>query len=96
VIGALRDLEIHASAAVTYMDLAFTVNARYGGVVDTSPLQTHGVTFATTAGLGIPVWMSLRVGLDVFYSPLGVRRPSEAWANDSLLNVRALVEYVIW
>jgi hypothetical protein len=93
--AALNGVEIHASVAVTYMALSFDVQAQYAGVVDSTSLTTQGVTFATSGGLGIPVWMGLRVGLDVFYSPLYVRRPPEPLTNDGLLNVRALVEYAL-
>jgi len=83
-----------ATLAFTYMNLAFHVNARYGGIEDHTKLKTDGVTFSGTAGLLYPINSRLEVSGAVFYSPLRVKRPQNpSTTTDGLFNVRAMVAY---
>ncbi len=86
------NLEPYVSAQVTYMNLAFNVNAHYSGYTDTTSLMTQGATFAATAGLHLPIASHFDVSAEVFYSPLTVDRPQNTGETvEGLFNVRGLV-----
>jgi hypothetical protein len=95
-IHALAGLEPHAAVAINAMDLAFNVSAVYSGVYDTTKLNTHGATFSSTAGLGMPLGAGFHLDVDAFYSPLLVQRPGQGRTVDGLWNARALIEYAFF
>ena len=91
--GALT-LSPHVALAVNYMDVGFQVNALTFNYLDRTHLLSHGVTWAGTAGVSYRLSERLGVAVDLFYTPLSVRRPSSApLQNDGLFNLRALLEY---
>ena len=94
-IARAHGLEPYAGVSVSYMNLGFVVSARYGDVVDSTHLTTQGVTFSTTGGVLFPITRKLDVGTEVFYSPLGVRRPQndDRLTIEGLLNVRGMIAY---
>jgi hypothetical protein len=93
-LAAMHGLAPHASAGVTWDDVAFQVDARTFGFIDHTRLQSSGATFFVTTGAGIPVTRRLALSFDVFYAPLSVRRYEGApQTTDGLLNLRALVSY---
>jgi hypothetical protein len=91
---ARHGLSPHAAVGLTYMNVAFQVNALTFGMIDHTNLLSHGTTIFGSSGISCPLTTRLTLGVDVFYSPLSVRRGSGAPVqNDGLLNVRALVTY---
>lgn len=93
-IAGARGLSPHLAVAVTYMDSVFQVDALTFGFHDRTRLLTHGVTMSVGGGLGVALSDRISAGIDVFYSPLAVRRPpATSSSRDGLLNVRGLVSY---
>jgi len=83
----------HATVGGTFMDGVFQVSA-VDNVIDHSHLWTHGGLFSTTGGLSYLLTQRAAFTVDVFYSPLEVRRsPLSPLTNDGLFNVRALLSY---
>ena len=83
----------HATVGGTFVDGVFQVNA-IDHVIDHSHLWTHGGMFSTTGGLSYLLTQRAAITVDMFYSPLEVRRsPTSPMTNDGLLNVRALLSY---
>lgn len=86
--------EPHLGLIASHMDLEFEVDASYENFEDHSVLTTDGVTVAVVGGATFQASDRLRIGGEIFYSPLDVvRPPSTSSANDGLVNVRALVTY---
>lgn len=86
--------EPHLGLVASDMDLEFEVHASYGNFEDHSVLTTDGITLAVVGGATYQVSERLRIGGEIFYSPLDVvRPPSTSSENDGLVNVRALVTY---
>jgi hypothetical protein len=69
----------------------FRVRAEYNGIIDRTRLETEGFTFATMAGLRMPIVNRVFVATEVFYSPLMIRRQNTD-LTDGLLTVRGLIE----
>ena len=87
-------LSPHAAVSVNYLVLAFQVNALTFGYVDRTRLVAQGMTMAASAGLACRLTPRVGATLDVFYTPLSVRRSFGApIRNDALLTVRALISY---
>jgi hypothetical protein len=92
--NAQHGLSPHLAIGLTYMNVEFQVNAQTFGMIDHTRLVSHGTTIFGSGGISCPLTTRLAVGVDVFYSPLSVRRGLGAPVqNDGLLNVRALVTY---
>jgi len=91
--GAPR-LTPHIAGAINYINSAFQVDAPLQTRVDRSRLATYGKTFSGSAGVSYQVTKRFGLTVDAFYTPLSVRRASEAQrTNDGLFNLRALVSY---
>ena len=95
--GASR-ISPHFTVGVNYMDSVFQVDAMTAGAVfefhDRTRLLTSGVTVAFSGGLTYALTDRLSAGVDVFYSPLSVRRPPETSSDiEGLLNARGLLMY---
>ena len=90
----LGDWEPHFGLSVNHMDLEFQVNSRYGNFEDHNLLVTDGITWAVTAGAGYQMTERIRVGGELFYTPLDVVRSEGASKeNDGLFNFRVLASY---
>ena len=84
----------HAAVGLTYMRLGFQVDARTFGMIDRTRLLTHGVTVFGSGGVAYRATVRLTLGMDLFYSPLSIRRGLGTPAqNDGLFNIRALATY---
>lgn len=97
-----RRLAPHLAVALNYLDNEFEVNARrfdrLGGervvFVDRTRQTSEGLTVSITGGVGFPLSERLDAAIDVFYTPLWVRRTAAApQQNDGLLNAKALIRY---
>jgi hypothetical protein len=92
--GESARLSPHAAVGLTYMDVGFQVDALVFGYVDHTDMVSHGVTVFGSGGITARLTSRLSMGLDVFYSPLPVRRsPGAPVQNDGFLNLRALMTY---
>jgi hypothetical protein len=84
----------HVSAGGNFIDGVFQVHAPVSTGLDENRLWTHGGTFSGTAGVSYLVTKQMSFTVDMFYSPLWVKRtPTGPTANDGLFNVRALLSY---
>jgi hypothetical protein len=84
----------HAAVGVAYMDVGFQVDALTFGFIDHTRYLSHGVTVSGSGGLTSRLTSRLSLGVDVFYTPLRVRRGAGAPVqNDGLFNIRALMTY---
>ena len=82
----------HVAAGVNYFDVAFQVNALTFDYRDNTHLLAHGATFSPSGGVSYRLSDRFDAAVDLFYSPLSVRRAAGASSqNDGLFNVRALV-----
>jgi hypothetical protein len=91
--GSAR-LSPHVAIGLTYMDVGFQVDALVFGYVDHTYMVSNGVTVSGSGGITARLTSRLSMGLDVFYSPLPVRRgPGAPAQNDGFLNLRALMTY---
>jgi hypothetical protein len=97
-------LQPHLAVSANYLQSRFEANARrfdlLEGVrmefLDRTMQRSDGVTFALTGGVGIRLGERLDGAIDVFYTPLWVRRQQGApRLNDGLLNAKALLRYRI-
>ena len=87
-------LSPHAAAALNYLDLGFQVNALAFDYLDRTLLLTRGLTVAGSAGARYRLTSRMDASMDVFYTPLRVRRSAGAAVqHDGLLNVRLLFIY---
>ena len=83
----------HATVGGTFLDGVFQVNA-IDNVIDHSHLWTHGGMLSVTGGLTYLLTQRVAFTVDMFYSPLEVRRSATSpLTNDGLLNMRALLSY---
>ncbi len=84
----------HFGASVQQMDLEFQVNARTFGFLDRTRLVTDGTTYAVTTGLTFSLADRVRLGTEIFYSPLDVQRLGEtSTSDDGVLNLRLMLRY---
>ncbi len=84
----------HATVGGTFVDGVFQVNAIDTHAIDHSHLWTHGGILSTTGGISYMLTQHAAFTVDMFYSPLEVRRSATSpLTNDGLLNVRALLSY---
>jgi hypothetical protein len=83
----------HFAAAVNRFDNRFQVNARTFGYRDRTLLLTSGTTWSLTAGVTRSLRDRMRLGVELFYSPLDVARPDEPRRTDPLFNARLLLAY---
>jgi hypothetical protein len=84
----------HASIGINDMDVGFQVDALTYGSLDHTHYLSHGTTVSTSAGVNYRLTSRFDVGVDMFYSPLSVRRAAGApIQTDGLFNVRALFTY---
>ena len=87
-------LSPHAAIGVTYMDVGFQVNALTFGMIDHTRYLSHGMVVSASGGVSYRLANRFTLGMDVFYSPLSVRRGFGAPVqNDGLFNVRTLMTY---
>jgi hypothetical protein len=91
-LGRFGGLTPWASVAANFLDNRVQVDALTYGFRDRSVLDSETWTFATSAGVSIPVSGRFRFSVGVFYSPLEVlRAPYDAKDNDPLFNVRGMI-----
>jgi hypothetical protein len=84
----------HAASGINYIDGVFQVNAPLTSGMDHTRLWTRGKTFSESAGISYMVTKHAAFTVDMFYTPLWVRRSANApLTNDGLFNVRALLSY---
>ncbi len=81
----------HVSAAASYADLQFQVNALTFGFIDRRHETTHGVIWNFGTGATWPVAHGTDLAFDVFYAPLSIRRPNEPRTTDSLVTARVML-----
>lgn len=87
-------LSPHAAIGVSYMDVAFQVDALTFGYLDHTRYLSHGTAISGSGGMSYGLTSRFMLGVDVFYSPLTVRRGFAApLQTDGFFNVRALVTY---
>jgi hypothetical protein len=92
--NARHGLSPHAGIGLAYMSVALQVDALTAGLIDHTRLVSHGTTMFGSGGISVPLTGGLTASIDVFYSPLSVRRGLGAPAQtDGLFNVRTLVTY---
>lgn len=93
-IQRLPKLVPHAAVGGNFIDGVFQVHAPTKRGLDETKEWTHGGTFSTTGGVSYLVTARAVMTVDVFYTPLGVKRnPTAPLTNDGLFNVRALLSY---
>jgi hypothetical protein len=86
----------HASIGANYMDVGFQVSALTYGYPDHTHYLSHGTAVSGSAGVSYRLTSRFDMGVDLFYSPLTVRRgPGAPIQSDGLFNIRALVTYRI-
>lgn len=84
----------HAASGINFIDGVFQVNAPLTSGMDHTRLWTRGKTFSESGGASYMLTNRATFTVDVFYSPLWVRRSANApLTNDGLFNVRALLSY---
>jgi hypothetical protein len=93
-IPGLPKLVPHATAGANLIDGVFQTHAPIRDGLDETRLWTRGATFSTSGGVSYLVTKRAAFTVDVFYSPLWVRRDATApRTNDGLFNVRAFLSY---
>ena len=85
-----RTPELHAGVSVNHLDMEFQVDARTFGFLDRSLLRADGDTIALTFGATWQTGLRGRLGGEIFYSPLDVRRRPEGVESDDLLHLRLI------
>ena len=84
----------HAAVGANFIDGIFQTNAQTFGQPDHTRLQSSGVTFAASAGVGYALSDRFAIAADVFYSPLTVQRTAtSATTIDPMINARGLISY---
>jgi hypothetical protein len=84
----------HVAVGGNFIDGVFQVHAPVTAGLDETKLWTHGGTFSGTAGVSYAVTRQIAFTVDMFYSPLWVKRSATSPdTNDGLFNVRALLSY---
>ena len=93
-VAALGRMVPHAAVGASYINGVFQVNAQTFGYLDRTRLQTSGVIWSFSSGVGYPLTSRLALAADVFYSPLSVRPHLGAPVSDrNLVTARALLTY---
>ena len=94
--------EFFMAGAFNYLDNEFRVDAQYhfSGTTQSirsfETLQASGWTWSLHGGIKYLAAGGLAVGAGAFYTPLDVQRPpATAPSNESLFNIRAIVEWHI-
>lgn len=82
--------EFHAGVSVNHLDMEFQVDARTFGFLDRSLLRADGDTLAFNLGATWSTGRRGRLGGEVFYSPLDVRRSGQDVESDDLLHLRLI------
>lgn len=91
---ALSRFSPHASIGINYMNVGFQVHALTFGYLDHTHYLSHGTAISASAGVSYRLTSRFDLGVDMFYSPLMVRRTIGApLQSDGLFNIRALVTY---
>ncbi|MEI6669544.1 MAG: hypothetical protein WCP29_15445 [Acidobacteriota bacterium] len=91
---AANRLSPHASIGVNYMDVGFQVNALTFGMIDRTHYLSRGTAVSASGGVSYRMSGRLTAGMDLFYSPLSVRRGFGAPVqNDGMFNIRTLLSY---
>jgi hypothetical protein len=89
-----RRLVPHAAVGANFIDGIFQTDAQTYGQPDHTRLQSSGVTFAASAGVGYVLSDRFTFAADVFYSPLSVQRTAtSATTIDPMINARGLISY---
>jgi hypothetical protein len=84
----------HATIGGNFIDGAFQVHAPIEDGLDETRLWSRGGTMSTTGGVSYLLTRKTAFTVDVFYSPLWVKRSAAApTTNDGLFNVRAMLSY---
>jgi hypothetical protein len=92
----------HVAVAVNYLANRFEVSARrvdvFNGArqefIDRTSQTSRATTFSVTGGVGFQLGDRVEAAIDLFYTPLWVRRQfGEPRQNDSLFNAKALLTY---
>jgi hypothetical protein len=92
--GRPHALSPHVAVGINFFDVAFQVNALTFGYIDHTQLSSRGATASASGGLSCPLGDRFQAAVDVFYTPLSVRRAiAGPVQNDGLFNVRALFTY---
>ncbi len=87
-------LTLHAAAGGNFIDGVFQVHAPVLGGLDETRLWTRGGTFSTSGGVSYQATARAAIAVDLFYSPLWVKRTATApRTNDGLLNPRVSLTY---
>lgn len=93
-VASLGGLTPHLALAVNDVNSVFQVNAQTFGDLDHTRLQTDGETFSVSSGASYSLTDRVTVTVDVFYSPLTVRRTFDGPNSiDGLFNARGLLSY---
>lgn len=82
--------EWHAGLSFNRLDMEFQVDALTFDFHDLSLLRTEGDTIGFTLGATWDTGRRGRLGAEVFYSPLDVRRVGQEKESDDLVNLRLL------
>lgn len=82
--------ELHGGVSVNHLDMEFQVDAQTFGFLDRSLLRADGDTVGLTFGATWHTGERGRLGAELFYSPLDVRRAGDEVESDDLLNLRLL------
>lgn len=86
----------HAAIGVSYMDTGFQVDAVTFDHIDHTHYLSHATVVSASGGVSYRVTPRFGLGVDVFYTPLTVRREVDApLQTDGFFNVRMLVSYRI-
>jgi hypothetical protein len=97
-------VEPHVAVAVAHFDNRFETGARRFDVLDGARVEfidrtvqrSEGTTFSLTGGVGFRLADRLDAALDLFYTPLWVRRQEGApRQHDGLLSAKVLLRYRI-
>ena len=74
--------------------MAFRVNARYGDVWDRTRLEAEVTGFSVLGGAGWSMGDTGTGAIQLFYSPIPVRRrPEDPLRREGLLNLRLLLSH---
>jgi hypothetical protein len=93
-LTAAERLAVRGSVSLTFVDSAFQTRASTFGFPDRTQFDSRGVTYSATAGVSYAIGGRTTVGLDVFYAPLRIQRPSApSTMVDGLLTARGLLTY---
>lgn len=89
-----RSVRLHLGVAAVRQLMAFQVNARYGDLWDRTRLEAEVTGFSALGGAGWSMGDAGTGAIQLFYSPMHVRRrPDEPLRRDGLVNLRLLLTY---